>query len=148
MVQRLTGPGATSALQLANETGLKQQTLSQWLREARTIPNVAGRQSSNRTRSIEDKARIVSEAGKLEGDALTALLDREGVKFAELEQWRMALGEEGVASRAVTLQIKRLQKELARKERALAEAAALLVLRKKVQALWVAEDDDTDEENE
>ena len=37
-----------------------------------------------------------------------------------------------------------LEKELRRKDQALAEAAALLVLRKKAQALWGDEDDDTD----
>jgi transposase len=39
--------------------------------------------------------------------------------------------------------IKKLERELRRKEKALAEAAALLVLQKKVQAIWGDEDDDT-----
>jgi hypothetical protein len=38
--------------------------------------------------------------------------------------------------------IKQLEKELQRKEKALAEAAALLVLRKKVQAIWGEQEDD------
>jgi hypothetical protein len=41
-----------------------------------------------------------------------------------------------------------LERELARKEKALAEAAALLILKKKLQSALGAEDDDTDEENE
>jgi transposase len=147
MVQRLTGPGAVSALQLSKETGVRQQTLSHWLRDARTLPDVP-KKPPKATRSVEDKARIVSESGKLDGDALTAYLHREDVKFAELEQWRLALEEEGRASKATTDQIRALQRELARKEKALAEAAALLVLRKKTQALWGDEDDDTDEGNE
>src|SRR5262249_10729553 len=147
MVQRLTGPNAVSALQLSKETGLRQQTLSHWLRDARTLPDVP-KKPPKATRSVEDKARIVSEAGKLDGDALTAYLQREGVNFAELEQWRLALEEEGRASKATTDQIRALQRELARKDKALAEAAALLVLRKKTQALWGEEDDDTDEGNE
>ena len=44
--------------------------------------------------------------------------------------------------------LKKLERELARKDKALAEAAALLVLQKKVQAIWGDEDDDTDEEND
>ena len=44
--------------------------------------------------------------------------------------------------RAVKAKLKRTKKELARKEKALAEAAALMVLRKKSQALFgVLEDD-------
>jgi hypothetical protein len=148
MVQRLIGPNAVSAVQLAKETGLRQQTLSRWLVEARTLPDVPTKPGPKPNRSVEEKARIVAEAGKLEGDQLTAYLDREGVKLAELEQWRLALAEEGRGSKWSTDQIRALQRELQRKEKALAEAAALLVLRKKTQALWGDADDDTDEENE
>ena len=49
---------------------------------------------------------------------------------------------------ATTKRIRALERELARKEKALAEAAALLVLKKKVNRLWEGEDDGTDEENE
>lgn len=38
--------------------------------------------------------------------------------------------------------IKQLEKELHRKEKALAEAAALLILRKKAQAIWAAPEED------
>jgi transposase len=44
--------------------------------------------------------------------------------------------------------IRTLERELARKEKALAEAAALLVLKKKLQALEEDEGDGTDEEHE
>jgi transposase len=148
MVQRLIGPNAISALQLAKETGLRQQTLSRWLIEARTLPEVPKKPFTKKTRTVEDKARIVSEAGQLEADDVIAYLEREGVKLAELEQWRLALDEEGRASKWSIDQIRALQRELARKEKALAEAAALLVLRKKTQALWGDEDDDTDEGSE
>ena len=129
MVQRLTGPNAQSAVQLAKETGLRQQTLSRWLVEARTLPAMP-KKPSTQSRTIEEKARIVSEAGKLDGDEVAAYLEREGVKLVELEHWRLALAEEGRASKAATDQIRALQRELARKEKALAETAALLVLRK------------------
>jgi transposase len=147
MVQRLVGPNAVSAIQLAKETGVRQQNLSRWLIEARTLP-VVPKKPPTKPRSVEDKARVVSEAGKLEGHEMLTYLDREGVKLAELEQWRLALAEEGRSSKATTNQIRALQRELARKEKALAETAALLVLRKKAQALWGDEDDGTDEGNE
>ena len=41
MVQRLTGRNAVSALQLARETGVRQQNLSRWLQEARSLPIMA-----------------------------------------------------------------------------------------------------------
>ena len=48
------------------------------------------------------------------------------------------------AKRAETKRIRELEKELRRKDKALAETAALLVLKKKAQEIWGDEDDDTD----
>jgi hypothetical protein len=44
--------------------------------------------------------------------------------------------------------VEQLERELHRKDKALAEAAALLVLQEKVQALWGDEDDDTEKESD
>ena len=98
--------------------------------------------------SIDEKIRILAKASRLTGTELTELLDREGLLLAEYEQWRLALADEGRASLATTKRLRALERELARKEKALAEAAALLVLKKKVTRLWEVAGDDTDEENE
>ena len=58
-------------------------------------------------------------------------IEREGLLLAEVEQWRLALGDEVSASLAATKRIRQLERELARKDKALAEAAALLILKKK-----------------
>ena len=61
-------------------------------------------------------------------------------------RWPWALGASKARSSrpsAETRRIRELERELARKEKALAEAAALLLLEKKAQALWGAEDDTT-----
>lgn len=147
MVTRLTGKDAVSARQLALETGLRQQTLSRWLQAASTLPGMPAKRPK-RDWSIEEKIRILATASSLTGTELTELLRREGVLQAEYEQWRLALGEEGRASLATMKRIRALERELARKEKALAEAAALLVLKKKLQALEEDEDADTDEEHE
>lgn len=57
--------------------------------------------------------------------------DVSGIKKADREQ-----------SRKQSQTIKVLQRELQRKEKALAEAAALLVLQKKFQALWEDPEDE------
>jgi transposase-like protein len=41
MVQRLTGKDAVSATQLARQIGVRQQNLSRWLQEARSLPSMA-----------------------------------------------------------------------------------------------------------
>lgn len=147
MVTRLTGKDAVSARQLAVETGLRQQTLSRWLQEASTLPLMATKRS-RRDWSVEDKIRILAKASTLAGAELTAFLQHEGVLQAEFEHWRLALSDEGRASLATTKRIRALERELARKEKALAEAAALLVLKKKLQISAADEDGDTDEEPE
>jgi hypothetical protein len=150
MVERLTGKQPVSATQLARETGVRQQNLSRWLQEARSLPLMADPlKPAVRMWSIEQKARVLADACQLDGEELTAHLEREGVKRAEYEQWRLALDEGGAASTATSKRIRQLERELARKEKALAEAAALLVLKKKVDTLYGEdEDDDTNGQNE
>ncbi|MBA3270128.1 MAG: hypothetical protein H0T71_06410 [Acidobacteria bacterium] len=147
MLDRLTGKDAISARQLSQETGLRQQTLSRWLQHASSV-SVMPPKRQTREWSIDEKVRVLATAGKLTGAELTEFLEREGLRLADYEQWRLALAEEGRASLVTTKRIRVLERELARKEKALAEAAALLVLKKKVNRLWGAEGDVTDEENE
>lgn len=149
MIARLTGSNAESARQVSRETGVSQQSLSRWLNEARSLPHVAAKKRTSKTWTIDEKVRVMGAASKLTGAELTAMLQREGLVLAELEQWRLALGEDANASKATTKRIRALERELARKEKALAEAAALLVLKKKLADYYSeAEDDGTDEESE
>jgi transposase-like protein len=109
---------------------------------------MASNEPSVRKWSVEQKARLLADASKLSGEQLSAYLAREGVKLADLERWRIALEEDGQGSIAATKRIRKLERELARKEKALAEAAALLVLKKTISNLHDDEDDDTDGRNE
>lgn len=145
MVERLTGTHAVSARQLAMETGLRQQTLSRWLQDACSVPVMSPKRSDHAW-TFEEKLRVLTEAGRLTGAELTRVLQREGLLLAEFEQWRLALADDGRDSMATAKRIRALERELARKDKALAEAAALLVLKKKVAHLWGAADDDTDPE--
>src|SRR5262245_41819110 len=118
MVQRLIGASAMSARRLQQEVGVPQTTLSRWLQEARRLPRMAAKKP--KTWSIDDKVRLLGEAAKLTGEELTGFLERNGLRLAEIEQWRLSLDEEGRASKAVTKRIRALEHELARKEKALA----------------------------
>ena len=148
MIQRLTGKDALSAAQLARETGVRQQNLSRWLQEARSLPLVASDKPVRRKWTLEQKARVLAETSKLTGEQLSAYLEREGVKLADFERWRLALEQDGTESAATTRLIRKLERELARKEKALAEAAALLVLKKTVESAHRDEADDIDEPSE
>lgn len=148
LLARMSGRDAISARQLSVETGVHEQTLCRWREEARSLPLMPkGDKKAHRLRTIEDKVRILAKAATLSGDELSTYLDSEKVRAVELEQWRMALS--GGRAHAATLRIRKLERELARKEKALAEAAALLVLKKKVEELFPGdEDSDTDEGSE
>ncbi len=165
MVQRLSGPGAISASRLSKEVGVSQGQLSRWLQLARTVGPMAKEKQrghapqASASRSAEEKVRVVMAAAALEPDELGAFLRREGVHEAELEQWRTAVVEagesalEGNNARAParsndSKRLKELERELRRKDKALAEAAALLVLQKKFHTYLEERDRDTDEENE
>ena len=156
MVQRMVGPEAVSANALAHEVGVSQNALSRWLREARSLQGMGETPKRSKKKwSGAEKLRIVMEASALTGSELGALLRREGLHEAELAEWRAAaeaaLGEQprsrAKPSSKPSVEVKRikeLERELHRKEKALAEAAALLVLKKKVQEIWGDEDDTTD----
>jgi transposase len=164
MVQRMSGPNAVSQMQLAREIGISQPTLSHWLRAARSlVPMTKDRASEAAAQGVShrtaaEKLRIVMAAAALPADELGGFLRREGVHEAELEQWRTAVLEagqvalEGGSPRAASRgadgkRIKELERELRRKDKALAETAALLVLQKKAREIWGDGDDDTDEGN-
>jgi transposase len=148
MVERLTGKNALNQSQLARETGVRQQNLCRWLEEARSLPLVASNNPKARVWTVEQKAQALAGASKLSGEQLTAYLEREGIKLADFERWRIALEEDGQGSSATTKRIRQLERELARKEKALAEAAVLLVLKKTIDSYYKEEDDDTDEPSE
>jgi transposase-like protein len=101
--------------------------------------------------SAEERLRVVRETAGLTGAELGAALRREGLHSAVVDEWRddalSALGGKRQRTREQK-RIRELERELKRKDKALAETAALLVLTKKVQALWGDEDDDTSGRNE
>ncbi len=148
MVARLTGVNALSAAQLARESGITQQNLSRWLSEARSLPFVATGNGIASSWSAEQKAQIIAQAAPLAGDPLTAYLQEEGVQLGHYRRWRLALEEAGEESVGMTKRIRKLERELSRKEKALAEVAALLVLGELVERTIQTEVDDIDGERE
>jgi hypothetical protein len=91
MVQRLIGKDALSAAQLSRETGVRQQSLSRWLEEARSLPRVAEHPPSRQPWSLERKAQILAEASKLTG--CVALLHRwMSVALSKRSRSSMELG--------------------------------------------------------
>ena len=125
---------------VAREIGIGADTLERWREEARSRP-ARGRAWTAGSR-LE---AVVTTAAMNEADK-SAWCRSHGVYPEDLAKWRasattaLAAPEELRASPQATRQdrkrIKELERELLRKDRALAETAALLVLSKKVQAIF------------
>lgn len=168
MIKRMTGPRAVSAHALAEETGIPQPTLSRWLRHAGTVGLVsksrpkAPPSESPSPKRVQDwtarqKVQAVMETAALSEEDLGAYLRRNGLHREQLEQWRQqviegATGalEDGTTKRkrggstsAEHKRIRELERQLHRKDKALAETTALLVLKKKFEALFGDEEGDT-----
>ena len=168
MVKKLSLPGAMSACSLAEEVGVAQATLSRWKREAANLGTMTTQDQSNEPKektvarrpqdwSPEEKVQVLAETAALSNRELGGYLRRKGLHLATLKQWRAsvnsALGKpqpkakKGREQKEAEKRIRKLERELRRKDAALAETAALLVLKKKVQEIWGDGDDDTSGRN-
>ena len=165
MIQKMTGCRPLSANALSREVGIPQSTLSRWLRDAARNPRAA-RSTKEKGEiliakrpadwSPEEKFNLVFEASSVPETELGAFLRRKGIHEAQLAEWREMMlsalkspktqppGPKTSESR----RIRQLESELNRKEKALAETAALLVLQKKVRILWGDEENPTHGRNE
>lgn len=160
MIRKLTMPGGDSANALSRKTGIAQSTLSQWLLDAATLApmkrttrkhDAPGRPVPPQDRTAEERLQLVQEAARLSDEDLGAFLREHGLHEAQLQEWRQTAldalaprrSHQTPETRQLRQRLAATERELQRKEKALAEAAALLVLKKKVQDLWGDEDDDT-----
>lgn len=137
---RLFPPESAKVGAVAKEIGVSVPTLERWREQAQTRPARGRAWSAGARLDALITVAAMNEAGK------NAWCREHGVYPAELDEWRLsattalAQPEEARASPQATRQdkkrIKELERELLRKDRALAETAALLVLSKKVAAIF------------
>ena len=154
VVAQMMPPLNRKVLDLARETGITTVTLRTWRHQARAEGKVVpgdGKQADQW--SSQDKFRVVLESASLNAAELAEYCRRKGLYVEQIKAWREACEQanrppqpsqarrEREADKAAQQRIKQLERELRRKEAALAETAALLVLRKKAEALWGKEED-------
>ena len=148
IIRRLLPPSNESISKIAKEEGLSEQTLRNWRDKARKSGTAApGTDAKPDEWSTQDKFLIVVETFSLNEADLAEYARKKGLYVEQIKSWRDAClnANGGIAKEAARLnrelkesqqQCKKLEKELQRKEKALAETAALLVLRKKANAIW------------
>jgi len=148
VLKRMLPPNNTAIRQLSQEEGISEATLHKWRAEARgkgqLLPDAdAGPEGW----SSRDKFAAVLETAALNEADLAEYCRKRGLYSAQITAWRSACEQANDWDRASTARlgratkdekkrVKDLERELTRKDRALAETAALLVLRKKAAAIW------------
>jgi len=164
LVQKMLLPNARPVSALAQDAGLPEGTLYRWKKEI-TLGGMSTDRPDDKTTlptkpphewSAEQKLAVVLEAAAVPPGELGAFLRRKGIHEAQLKEWREAAvaGLRGPnrrdrkAANVEARRVRELERELKRKDKALAEVGALLVLKKKAQAIWGDEDDDTDPRND
>jgi transposase len=154
IVKRMMPPHNESVAKLSKAEGISEATLYNWRNEARAagMATPGNNQVSDKW-SSQDKFLIVMETFAMNELELAEYCRKKGLYREQIEAWkRVCLQANGqaadqtkqlnVALKEEQKRAKQLEKELRKKEKALAEAAALLLLRKKAQAIWGDDEDE------
>ena len=139
-VARLLPPESAEVSRVSQEIGVSVATLERWRADALSRP------ARERAWTAATRLEAVIATAAMDEAQRSAWCREKGVFPSDLAQWRenaiaaLAQPEEARATaqetRADRRRIKELEKDLRRKEKALAETTALLVLRKKLQAIF------------
>jgi len=144
---------------IAGELGVGYSTLDKWVALARqqklepTQENEAARMAKEKRPqdwSTEEKLDMVITCAPLDAEEVSDLCRKKGIFPHHINQWKKDFIKEKSVNNPMTMrsdnkalrqELKVLKKELNRKEKALAETAALLVLQKKVGEIWGSDED-------
>ena len=156
----LSRADGTTLAQITDSLGIGYSTLNKWIVKSRNQQLESS--STNNSRSIggvgkekrpqdwsqEERLEMVIACGSLDEAAMNQLCRERGLYAHHVTQWKQDFIS-GVTANArgdaksLKGEVRELKKELNRKDRALAETAALLVLQKKVSAIWANDEDNS-----
>ena len=147
-VVKLFSRGKRPVREVALDLNVNYHTAKNWMK--RGSPDKAGMSLGKEKRpqdwSAQEQLLALQETHALSGEALQAWCRKKGLFAHHLSNWKAAFcaatkaGSGTRALRSLKNENDQLKRELVRKEKALAEAAALLILQKKFRALWEDED--------
>jgi transposase-like protein len=153
MVTKLCSPGGPSVYQLANETGISHGSLYRWVEKFGGNTGV-GKERRPEDWSPEERLQAVFESQGLADEELGEFLRKNGLHSHHIEGWKSEALAEATEKKkpgrprkdpelvAAEIEIKTLKRELRRKEAALAEQTAIVILQKKAKELWGSDEDD------
>jgi transposase-like protein len=136
--------GEQTVKSVAEELNVNHHTVKNWMKrkEAKTVGAPAPKERRPQDWTAEQQLLALHETHGLSDEALQAWCRENGLFAYHLDSWKTAFCTDikaapgGRELRVLKEENDQLKRELVRKERALAEAAALLILQKKFRALW------------
>jgi len=149
---------------VAKSLGVGHSTLDKWIILARTheleavsedeLTNLNDMINEKRPQdwSLEERLDMVIRCASLDEQKVSELCREQGLFPHHIKQWKQAFAngstpnaktKASTDAKALKNENKALKKELNRKDKALAETAALLVLQKKVNSIWGNDEDDS-----
>lgn len=153
-IKKMMPPHPVSIPQLSRDTGVSDVTLYKWRKQYRNKGvAVPANNKKSEDWTAEDKLAIVIETASFNEIQLSEYCRKKGLYKEQIDQWKASalsgyknsaqLNKVQTRNRREDKQkIKNLEHELKRKEKALAETAALLVLSKKWNAIWGENEED------
>jgi len=149
IVKKILLPGGPSIPEISKDLGIGYSTIRQWVKNHGT----AGVMSKSEKWSPEKKLQVIIETSSLSEGELGAYLRKHGLHSEDLESWKQNFFQaqkgpgrprKDPALAATQKEKKKLEQDIRRKDKALAELSARVVLLKKSHLLWgVAEDDES-----
>lgn len=146
MVSKLLSPGGPSFTVLSEETGVHHTSLRQWVKAYANGRSMTKNSKTPSKFGPEEKLQIIIETASLKDQALGDYLRKKGLHSSQLDEWKQEAltgmksspGRPKKDSEVTELKHKekRLEKELHRKDRALAEMSARIILLKKSRLIW------------
>lgn len=150
-VEKLLTRGNRTVTAVTKELGISSPTIYQWRDD---FANVQGmkKSSSPKDRPLSEKNKSIFEYDSLPVEKRGEYLRNNGLHEDNLAEWRSQIdaalqpvkksSQERKELGAEKEKVKKLEKELRRKDKALAEVSALLILKKKADLLWGSEEDE------
>ena len=143
----------TTIQNVADELGVGNSTLGKWIIKSRNneLDALSSETMTQEKRpqdfTLEERLNLIIRSSSLEESAINQLCREEGIFAHHIKQWTddFTLNHDHPVSskenKQLKAEIKTLRREINRKDKALAETAALLVLKKKVHAIWGSDED-------
>lgn len=150
ILAKLLPPLNRPVAEVAKTEGISAATLYSWLTavkaKGQAVPG--SRNATTEAWSGEAKLAVVLETAGLNAHEVSEYCRRKGLYPEQVAAWRQACltgvngpsADDNAALQRAQQRVRTLEKEVRRKDKALAESAALLVLQKKFQALWADEE--------